>query len=358
MENRLDKYLSGIKPLDREILKKAQERLNSLTKPKGSLGRLEEFGKLFVGIRGDLGERVKKKVVFVYAGDHGVVEEGVSAFPKEVTKQMVYTFLRGGAGINVVARHAGCDVVVIDIGVDGEVEAEGLLKRKIKNGTNNISKGPAMTREEAIKSIMVGIELAEEYVEKGYNLFATGDMGIGNTTPSSAIYAVITGKDVDEVTGKGTGISDEALRRKREVVRRAIEVNKPNPKDPIDVLSKVGGFEIGGIAGTIIGCAYRKMPVVVDGIISTAGALIAVSLNPTIKDYIFCSHRSAAFGHQAALEWLGKEPMLDLKMRLGEGTGAAIGMWLIELGEKILHEMETFEEAKVTEGKEVFQPGS
>ncbi len=354
MEEKLKEIISSIRGVDEDLLSLAQRRLDSLTKPKGSLGRLEEFGKLFVAIRGDLSERVKKKVVFVFAGDHGVTEEGVSAFPKEVTKQMVYTFIRGGAGINVISRHAGNDVVVVDIGVDGDFEdVEGLVKRKVGRGTKNIAKGPAMTREEAIKSIMVGFELVEEYVSKGYNLFATGDMGIGNTTPSSAIYAVITGSRVEEVTGKGTSIDDEALRRKIEVVRRAIEINKPDPKDPIDVLSKVGGFEIGGIAGVIIGAAYYRMPVVIDGIISTAGALIAASLNPVIKDYIFSAHRSAAFGHDKALKWLGKEPMLDLKMRLGEGTGAAIGMWLIHLGERILHEMETFEEADVIEGKEV-----
>ncbi len=353
MENRLREMIESIEPIDTEVLRKAQERLDSLTKPKGSLGILEELGKVFVGVRGNLEERVKKKAVFVFAGDHGVTEEGVSAFPKEVTAQMVYTFLRGGAGINVISRHVKCDVFVVDMGVDADFkEAEGLIDKKVRRGTGNIKKGPAMSRDEAVKAMMAGAELAEEYSKAGYNLFGTGDMGIGNTTPSSAIFSVITGEPVKNVTGKGTSISDDALKKKVEVVKKAIEVNKPDPDDPIDVLSKVGGLEIGGIAGFIIGSAMRKVPVVVDGIISTAGALIAASLNEKIKDYIICGHRSGAFGHDPALKWLGKRPILDLNMRLGEGTGAAIGMWLIELGEKILHEMETFEEAKVSKGKE------
>ncbi len=353
MESKLVEVVKRIRPLDPDLLSKAQERLDSLTKPKGSLGVLEELGKLFVAARGNVEERVKKKAVFVFAGDHGVTEEGVSAFPKEVTTQMVYTFLRGGAGINVVARHSGADVFVVDVGVDADFEdAKGLIKMKVKRGTENMAKGPAMTREEAVRSIMVGVELAERFVKEGYNLFGTGDMGIGNTTPSSAIYSVLTGEPVEKVTGKGTSITDEALKKKIEVVKRAIQINRPNPKDPVDVLSKVGGLEIGAIMGLILGAASLKVPVVVDGIISTAGALLACAMREEVKDYIVCAHRSGAFGHDPALRWLGKRPLLDLSMRLGEGTGAAIGMWLVHLGERILHEMETFEEAGVTEGKE------
>ena len=353
MEEWLERLLENIKPINQEVLKAAQERLDNLTKPRGSLGRLEELGRQFVAIRGDLGARVEKKVVFVFAGDHGVVEEGVSAFPKEVTAQMVYNFLRGGAGINVVARQVGADVVVVDMGVDHFFEpAEGLVHAKVRKGTSNMAKGPAMSREDALESIKMGVEVAFQYAQKGYNLFAAGDMGIGNTTPSSAIFAALTGRSPREVTGRGTGIDDETLARKIRVVEQALEVNRPDPSDPVDVLAKVGGLEIGGIAGLILGGAALSIPTVVDGFISTAGAMIAAALCPRVKDYMVCAHRSAAFGHHVALEWLGCRPLLDLDMRLGEGTGAAIGMWLMELGEKILHDMATFQEARVAEGEE------
>ncbi len=353
MEEWLKELLGNISPLNQEILRQAQHRLDNLTKPRGSLGRLEELGKRFVAIRGDLDARVEKKAVFVFAADHGVTQEGVSAFPKEVTAQMVYNFLRGGAGINVVSRQVGAEVFVVDMGVDHFFEpVKGLVHSKVRKGTSNIAEGPAMSREEALESIKMGVELALQYAQKGYNLFAAGEMGIGNTTPSSAIFAVFTGKSPREVTGRGTGIDDETLARKVEVVKRALDVNMPDASDPVDVLAKVGGFEIGGIAGLILGGASLGIPVVVDGFISTAGALIAVGLCPLVRDYIVCAHRSAAFGHQAALEWLGCRPLLDLDMRLGEGTGAAIGMWLMELGERILHGMATFQEAQVAEGEE------
>ncbi|BAT71739.1 nicotinate-nucleotide--dimethylbenzimidazole phosphoribosyltransferase [Thermosulfidibacter takaii ABI70S6] len=356
MESWLNGVLAKIEPVSKELLEAAQKRLDNLTKPKGSLGRLEELGKRFVAIRGDLEERVRGKIVFVFAGDHGVTEEGVSAFPKEVTQQMVLNFLNGGAGISVISRFAGADVKVVDIGVGADLrhlEPKGLVVRKVGFGTNNIAKGPAMSREQAIEAIKVGYDLVKEAFKKGYNLFAVGEMGIGNTTPSSAIYAVITRKKVEEVTGKGTGIDDEALKKKIEVVKRAIEVNKPDPQDPVDVLSKVGGFEIGGMTGVMLAGAALKVPVVVDGFISTASALLAVSLKPEVKDYLIFAHKSQAFGHQAVLEYLGVEPLLDLGLRLGEGTGAVIGMWLTQLGEKILHEMATFEDAAVARGEEV-----
>ena len=356
MEGWLEEVLSRIEPVPKELLEEAQRRLDNLTKPKGSLGRLEELGKRFVSIRRNLDERVNKKVVFVFACDHGVVEEGVSAFPKEVTQQMVANFLAGGAGINVISRFAGVDVKVVDVGVDADLSHfahRGLIIKKVGYGTGNIAKGPAMSREQAIESLRVGFELAESALAEGYNLFAVGEMGIGNTTPSSAVYAVITGRPVEEVTGRGTGIDDEALRRKREVVKRAIEVNRPDPKDPVDVLAKVGGFEIGAMAGVMLAGAALKVPVVVDGFISTASALIATSLNKDVADYLIYAHRSKAFGHDAALEYLGARPLLDLGLRLGEGTGAAIGCWLVQLGEKILHEMATFDDAAVAKGKEV-----
>ena len=352
----LDEILKNIKPVSQEFLSKAQERLDNLTKPKGSLGRLEELGKRFVAIRENLNEPVRKKIVFVFACDHGVAEEGVSAFPKEVTRQMVENFLRGGAGINVISRFTNTDVVVVDIGVDADLshlKSRGLVIKKIAYGTGNIAKGPAMTREEAINAIKVGFDLAREAYSKGYNLFAVGEMGIANTTPSSAIYAVITGKNVDEVTGRGTGIDDSTLVKKREVVKKAIEINKPNPNDPIDVLYKLGGFEIAGMLGVMIAGGVLKVPVVVDGFISTASALLAVKLKPELKDYLIFAHKSKAYGHEAALNYINARPLLDLDMRLGEGTGAVLGMWLIQLGEKILHEMATFEDAAVSKGQEV-----
>ena len=262
---------------------------------------------------------------------------------------MVFNFLRGGAGINVLARHAGADVVVVDIGVDHDFgEIDGLINLKVINGTKNFAKEPAMTRSDAVRCIETGIELANGYAKKGYKIFGTGDMGIGNTTPSSAIAAVLTGRPVSEVTGKGTGITDESLQNKIKVIEKGINLNKPNPNDAIDVLSKVGGAEIGGIAGLILGAASNRIPVVIDGFISTAGALIAYCIDPKVKDYIFAAHNSVEIGHKAMLDKMGLMPILDLNLRLGEGTGAALAMLMIEAGLKIYKEMATFGEAGVS----------
>jgi len=341
-----------IKLVENEFAEKAQRRLDSLTKPQGSLGRLEEFARRIVAITGNIMPLLDKKVIFTFAGDHGVAEEGVSAYPKEVTRQMVFNFLHGGAGINVLARHAGAEVVVVDIGVNGYFgNVEGLVSKKVVSGTGNIRKGPALTRDEALRCIEVGIELADEYTKKGYKIFATGDMGIANTTPSSAIAAVLTGRPVSEVTGRGTGIGDNALKNKVKVIEDSIALNKPDSKDPIDVLSKIGGAEIGGITGLIIGAAANKIPVVIDGFISTAGALIAYCIEPKTKDYMFAAHNSVEIGHKAMLEKIGLRPILDLDLRLGEGTGAALAMLMIEAGLKIYREMATFGEAGVSKNE-------
>ena len=350
----LEQTLKKIQPIDPSYYDKAQAKLDMLTKPQGSLGRLEEFARRYSAIKQDLTPKIGKKAVFTFAGDHGVADEGVSAFPKEVTPQMVLNFIRGGAGINVIARHVGADVIVVDVGVDYEFTEElhgsnEFIKRKVKRGTDNMAKGPAMSKEEAIKAIEVGIEVANEYAAKGYDIFGTGDMGIANTTPSSAIVAAITAKPVETVTGRGTGIDDKSFNIKVDVIKRALEVNKPNSKDAIDVLAKVGGLEIAGIAGLIIGGAANRIPVVVDGFISTAGALIATELEPKIKDYIFMAHKSVEVGHQVMLDWIGQKPFVDLNLRLGEGTGAAIGISLIECGVKIMTEMATFADAGVSE---------
>lgn len=348
--DRMNHTIASIKPLDERAMVEARRRQDNLTKPRGSLGQLESLSIQIAGIRGDSRPRIVHKVIFTLAGDHGVTQEGVSAYPSEVTPQMVYNFLRGGAGINILAKHTGTRVVVADLGVATVLERHPNLKdKKVAMGTKNMAKGPAMSREEAIRSIECGIELVEDELTRGIDILGTGDMGIGNTTPSSAITAVITGADVATVTGRGTGLNDEGLMQKVRIIQKAIEINRPDPKDPIDVLSKVGGFEIGGIAGVILAGAKYRIPVLIDGFISGAAALIATGLSPLIKPYLIASHLSAEKGHRIILEYLGLKPLLNLDLRLGEGTGAALGIFLVEASVKILNEMSTFAEAGVSE---------
>ena len=347
---KIKEVIAKIRKIDKSLMDKAQERLDNLTKPQGSLGRLEELAKLIVGITGKENLTLKNKVIFTLVGDHGVTEEGVSAFPKEVTPQMVYNFLRGGAGINVLANHVGARVRVVDMGVASDLESHPeLVIKKINYGTKNMTKGPAMTREEAIKSIEAGIEAFKEEFHKGIDIVGTGDMGIGNTTPSSAITAVFTGKPVKDVTGRGTGVDDNGLKNKIDIIKRALKVNKLDSKDAIDVLSKVGGFEIGGLAGIILAAASRRVPVVIDGFISGAAALIAYHLEPKVKDYMIAGHCSVESGHKVVLKYIGLEPILDLNLRLGEGTGAALAMNIIDAGLKIMTQMATFKNAGVSE---------
>ncbi len=347
----LAETLSLIRPVDPVKLAAVQARLDRQTKPRGSLGRLEELACRFVAITAR--EEIRRKSVFTFAGDHGVVQEGVSAFPREVTPQMVLNFLEGGAAINALARHAGADVVVVDMGVDYEfVPHAGLLDRKVGRGTANLARGPAMSRAAAVRCLEAGIAIAFDCRKKGIDLVGTGDMGIGNTTPSAAIAAVFTGRPVKTVTFRGTGIDDEALARKIRVIEEGLKVNAPDPSDPVDVLAKVGGYEIGGIAGLVLGCAAAGVPVVVDGFISTAGALVASELHPSVREYIFAAHRSVEIGHTGMLERIGQQPLLDLGMRLGEGTGAALAMTLVEGALRSLREVRTFDEAGVSEGNE------
>ena len=346
---KINEVIAEIEDLDSDLMGKAQERLDNLTKPQGSLGRLEELAKLIVGITRKESPTLKNKVIFTLAGDHGVTEEGVSAFPKEVTPQMVYNFLKGGAGINVLANHVGARVVVVDAGVAVGLEPHpDLVIKKINYGTKNMTKGPAMTREEAIRSIESGIEVFENELKKGIDIVGTGDMGIGNTTPSSAITAVFTGKPIETLTGKGAGVDDKGLKNKIEIIKRALEVNKPDPKDAIDVLSKIGGFEIGGLAGIILAAASRRIPVVIDGFISGAAALVAYHLEPKVKDYMLAGHCSVERGHKIILDHMGLKPILDLDLRLGEGTGAALSMSIIDAGVKIMTQMATFKSAGVS----------
>ncbi|MBN2397168.1 MAG: nicotinate-nucleotide--dimethylbenzimidazole phosphoribosyltransferase [Deltaproteobacteria bacterium] len=344
----LQAILDKIQPLDKRFLERAQRKLDGLAKPRGSLGRLEEIARRYAAIKEDLHPSVKRKVIFTFAGDHGVVEEGVSAYPGRVTVQMVLNMLAGGAAVNVLAGHAESEVVVVDIGVNHDFEpAEGLVVRKVGYGTKNFTQGPAMTPGEALRSVWTGIDLAGEYAGEGMDIAGTGEMGIGNTTPSSAILSVMAGLPAEAVTGRGTGIDDRTLEVKIAAIRKAVDLNRPDPGDPLDVLAKVGGFEIGGIAGLIIGCAARRIPVVVDGFISTAGALIATRMNPTIDEYLFYAHLSAEAGHGQMLDMVGRKPMLDLDMRLGEGAGAALGISIVEASVELMNEMATFTSAGV-----------
>ena len=348
--DKINEVIASIQPLDEKAMRKARMRQDNLTKPQGSLGQLESVSIQVVGMKRNSRPRMTHKVIFTLAGDHGVTQEGVSAYPSEVTPQMVYNFLRGGAGINVLARHVGARVVVADLGVATKMEEHrSLIDKKVAMGTQNMAKGPAMSREEAIRSIEAGIELVEEELSKGIDILGTGDMGIGNTTSSSAITAALTGVDVAIVTGRGTGLDDEGWRRKVKVIQRALDINRPDPREGIDVLSKLGGFEIGGIAGVILAGAKYQIPVVIDGFISGAAALIATSFSPKVKPYLIASHQSAEKGHKIILEHLGLKPLLNLDLRLGEGTGAALGIFLVEASIRILNEMTTFVEAGVSE---------
>lgn len=346
----IEEIISRIKPLDQSARSSAQDRQNMLTKPQGSLGRMESLSIQMAGITGQVRPRIQHKVVTVMAGDHGVVAEGVSAFPQEVTPQMVLNFLNGGAAINVLSKHVGARVVIVDMGVAAVMDAHPqLISRRVGSGTGNIAKGSAMTRAQAEESILSGIEIVEAEIAHGLDILATGDMGIGNTTPSAAIACVVTGKSASEIVGRGTGVNDEGLRRKILAVENALNVNQPNSQDGLDILSKVGGFEIGGLAGAILGAAANRRPVVIDGFISTAAAIIAATIAPQVKDYLIAAHCSQELGHRLMMEWLGVTPLLDMNMRLGEGTGAALAMSLVEASCKILDEMATFGEAGVSE---------
>lgn len=348
--NHLHRIIASIGSLDQAAMQRARQRQERLTKPAGSLGRLEELSVQIAGITGQLRPSLEHKVVFVFAGDHGVTAAGVSAYPAEVTAQMVYNFVRGGAAINVLARHAGARVVIADLGVAADLEPHpAIISRKVAPGTRNMVQGPAMTAEQALQAVVAGIDIFEAELERGVHLAATGDMGIGNTTASSAIAAAMTGRPVAELTGRGTGIDEGRWANKVRAIETALAVNRPDPGNALDVLAKVGGFEIGGLAGVILAAAAHRVPVLIDGFISGAAALIAAGLCPAVKPFLIASHRSVEVGHQAVLEALEAKPLLDLDLRLGEGTGAVLAMGLVEAAVKILNEMATFAEAGVAE---------
>lgn len=347
----LERTIQNISRQDQEARVKAKAHLDQLIMPHWALGRLMDLALDLAGMTGSLQPLVARKTIVTMAGDHGVVAEGVSKYPQEVTAQMVFGFVSGRAGINALARLNDTRVVVVDMGVAadlGPLAAAGkIISKRVASGTENMAVGPAMSREQAVRAVEAGIEVVAE-LDETVDVLGTGDMGIGNTTPSAAIASAITGAPVAEVTGRGTGIDDQQLEQKIAVIQRALEKNDPDPKDGLDVLSKVGGFEIGGIAGLILAAAARRKPILVDGFISTAGALIAHALAPAAADYIVAAHRSTENGHKLTQQHLGKGPLLDLGMRLGEGTGAALAMNLVEAAARLLTDVATFEEASVS----------
>lgn len=343
--SKLNETLKKIKPRNREIEKKCQERVDLLIKPKGSLGKLEDIVVKLAGIQNRLHPKVTKKAVIVCAGDHKIIEEGVATSEKEITKIQVINMTRGLTGVCALAKHVGAEVYVADIGIDDEVPYDIIYDKKVKYGADNFKLGPAMTYEEAIRAVEAGIEMAEVAIAKGAQLLATGEMGIGNTTPSSAIVSVIGDLDPSIVTGIGANLPEDKVKHKADVIREGILLNKPNAEDGLDILSKVGGLEIGGMAGVMIGGAAHGVPVVVDGFICTAAALIATKIEPLVKEYLFASHSSMELGAKTATELLDFSPALDMNMRLGEGTGAVLMFNIIEAATFMNDEMITFEEA-------------
>ena len=338
-----------IPPLDQDAMEQARTRQQQLTKPAGSMGRLEEIAIQMAGITHQALPTIQRKAVIIMAADHGVTAEGVSAYPSAVTPQMVLNFLHGGAAINALARHAGAEVVVVDIGVAEDMQHPQLLSRKVMPGTANMAIGPAMTQAQTQAAITVGMDVATSLIEQGVDIIAMGEMGIGNTTASSAITASLAHVPVQLVTGRGTGIDDAQLAHKVAIIERAIAHNKPDATDPLDVLAKVGGLEIAGLVGVILASAQHGVPVVIDGFISGAAALVATRLVPAVRDYLFAGHVSVESGHHIILEQLKLAPLLDLNLRLGEGTGAVLAITLIDAALRLHREMATFTEAGVSE---------
>jgi len=337
--------------LDQDALAGAKERLANQARPPGSLGIMEDIGARLAGIKGTINVKLTNKRVITCAGDHGIAEEGVSLFPAAVTPQMVLNFAAGGASVNVIGSHAGAVVKAADIGVNYDFDsALPIFHKKVRHGTANFTREPAMTREEAVRSMEAGIEIVNELdAEAPVDLLGTGDMGIANTTPSAAIIAAFSGIPASSLTGRGTGIDDAALANKVAVIEKGLALHKPDPKDPIDVLSKVGGLEIGGLAGLVLGAAAKGIPVICDGLISTAGALIACELAPAAKQFLFASHKSVEIGHKYMHDRLGLDPLIDLKFRLGEGTGAAVCMELLDLATRILADIKSFKEVGIAQ---------
>jgi len=343
----LQKTLAEIQGVNNDMAQKARRHVDNLAKPMGSMGKLEDLYVQLAAIRGELHPTVSKKGIVVFSGDHGIVEEGVATGLQSVTLAQTLNFVRGLTGVCALAKQAGADVIPVDVGIAVDFNEPGVRDEKIRYGTANFTKGPAMSREEAVRSLEAGIRVSRELIDQGYDILGTGEMGIGNTTPSSAILSVFSGKSPEEVTGIGANLPEALLPHKAAVIQKGIAVNRPDPLDPIDVLAKVGGLEIGGMAGVMLGCAAARRPVIVDGFISTVSALIAVRLKPEVKDYLIASHKSLEKAACMASELLGAKPCLDLDMRLGEGTGAALMFGILEAAVMMGKEMATFEGAGI-----------
>jgi nicotinate-nucleotide--dimethylbenzimidazole phosphoribosyltransferase len=344
----IDTVLQQIEPIDRDWIRRAHAHQATLTKPPGSLGRLEELANRVVAIQQSLMPTVERACVVVFAADHGVTAEGVAPYPSAVTGQMVANFLAGGAGVNALARVARADVLVVDIGVASDLSSgTGLQQRRVAPGTRNMAREPAMTREQAERAIAVGLEMGRDVIAAGTDMIGLGEMGIGNSTAASAVTATLTGLPVSTVTGRGTGADDAMLAQKMGVIEQALGRHRPNPADAIDVLTKVGGFELAGLAGVVLAAAAARRAVVTDGFIATSAAALAVRMCPAVNDYLFAAHRSPEPGHTALLTLIGQEPLLDLRMRLGEGTGAALAFVIMRAAVAAFTEMATFASAGV-----------
>jgi len=350
------KIVERVHPVDETFVHRARQRTGQLVIPPRALGRLHDLAEQVCGIQQTLEPDIARKCILVFAGDHGVVQEGVSAFPQVVSMEMIRCFLQGGAGINALGTLVKAAIKVVDMGLVSDMDpaslkgGDNLIVNKIGPGTRNLAQGPAMSGQEAEASIAGGYRQAEVMIRQGVNLLGTGDMGIGNTTPAAAVGAVLTGRGLEGMVGRGTGVDDQGLEKKRQAIARGIDLNRPDPEDGLDVLAKVGGFEIGGIAGCILAGAVYRVPVVIDGFISTAGALIAASLCPLATGFMFAGHCSEEPGHRTMLHSLGMEPILDLGMRLGEGTGGALAMSILDGALRVFLEVMTFEQAGVSKG--------
>jgi nicotinate-nucleotide--dimethylbenzimidazole phosphoribosyltransferase len=345
----LNKTIRGIKAADELAKSEAVRHVDSLIKPIGSLGTLERIAVQLSGITGQRSNTFEKKCTIVMAADNGVHEEGVSSCPQEITAVQTINMTKGLTGICVLSQHAGAEVVIVDIGVKGDLNAGGIINKKISHGTRNMAKGPAMTREQAVKAFETGIEIVGELVSKGYKLFGTGEMGICNTSTSSAVLMALTDISVEQAVGKGAGLTDADYENKKRVIERALETNKPDSNDVLDVISKVGGYDIAGMAGCFLAAAYYRVPIVIDGFISTVAAFAAYKLNPLVKDYMFASHSSEEIGYKHAIHILGLEPMLNLHMRLGEGTGCPLAFNIIEASQAVVKNMATFEQGAIND---------
>ncbi len=342
-----EKVIKGIKPLNKEIMETASARLDKLIKPIGSLGMLEKIAIQLAGISGNLHNKIAKKCMIVMSSDNGIVEEGVACTPQSVTEWQTINMTKGMCGINVLSRHAGMDLKVVDIGINADINNSNVLDRKIRKGTSNMAKGPAMSKDEAIQAIEAGINVVQDLVNEGYQILGTGEMGIGNTSTSSAILMSFSGLSAELVVGKGAGLTEEDFLNKKKVIEKAIEINCPSSEDPIDVLSKVGGFDIAGLVGCFLGAAYYRTPIIIDGFISAAAALVAFKINPLTREYMIPSHNSAEPGFKWIMKELELSPILNLEMRLGEGTGCPLVLNIVEAATKVISEMATFEEASM-----------